>query len=112
MYKLNAEEQLLMTNIFSFITVLALIAYTLAYRRVLINIYDTLDQKETTQDDFSIFVTNIPIVDAPDLGVDPGHRNWKIAVSFLILIVFIIVAFEFLVMADPLRDFLVSKLER
>ena len=46
-----------------------------------------------------------------NLGVDSGHRRWKIAVSFLILMVFLIVAFELLVLADPLRDFLVQKLE-
>jgi len=50
-------------NILCLVAIVGSIFYFLIYRRMQYKIYDALDAEHQTQDDYTLFVENIPILD-------------------------------------------------
>ena len=67
LYKTNREDLILSTDVLSLVTILFLIAYFLAYRKFQYKMYEVIDIKNQTQDDFTIFVENIPVLNFPHI---------------------------------------------
>ena len=71
-YKYNREDLLITTNLFSLVTVGVMIFYFLIYRRLMYRMHDIIDSDSQTQDAFTVFVTDIPI-----LNLVPGNEEVK-----------------------------------
>lgn len=76
-YKYNREDLMLITDILSFVCIIILLPFFLFYRRLQYNMYDIIDNSNQTQDDFSIFVEYIPVLDFPAHVQDSGNIQFN-----------------------------------
>ena len=56
----------MITDILLLAVTVILMFYFLGYRRIQYSMYDKIDKEKQTQDDFTIFVENIPILNFPN----------------------------------------------
>ena len=68
-YKSNREDLIVVTEILSFVSIVFMIIYFLVYRRFQYTMYDSIDKTNQTQDDYSIFVEYIPILNFPEKSI-------------------------------------------
>lgn len=63
--KINREDMIDVLDILNLITIVLSIIFFLIYRKRQYEIYDSIDTNQQTQDDYSILIENIPILDLP-----------------------------------------------
>lgn len=66
-YKDSPKQSLFkIENILCLIVVVLSIVYFIIYRKIQYNIYEAIDAEHQTQDDYTLFVENIPVLDYKD----------------------------------------------
>lgn len=65
-HKNNRADLVHITNILVLVVCVVKVILFICYRSFQYSMYDKIDYQNQTQDDFSIFVENIPILDFPD----------------------------------------------
>ena len=64
-HKDDRKDLINTTDLLAFITVLVSIIYFTVYRRIQYQIYNVIDEKNQTEDDYAIFVEDVPILNFP-----------------------------------------------
>lgn len=67
-HKYDRKDLVNVTDILSFVTIIVLFVYFMMVRKLLYTLYCNIDQNNQTEDDFTIIVENIPILDFPSEG--------------------------------------------
>ena len=65
-HKDDRDDLINTTDLLAFITIFVSIIYFTIYRRVSYHIYNVIDEKNQTEDDYTIFVEDIPILSFPN----------------------------------------------
>lgn len=65
LHKDNRLDLINVTDILTFCTIILSMVYFLVFRRAQYKIYCIIDEKNQTEDDYSIFVEDIPVLNFP-----------------------------------------------
>ena len=70
----HKKATLKIANILGLVVVVGSIIFFLVYRKIQYNLYDQIDHEFQTQDDYTLFVENIPILDFKEsLSTEDGN---------------------------------------
>lgn len=65
-YRSDRHDLIIALDVLNLVTIILSIPFFLAYRRMQYKLYDEIDAVKQTEDDYTLFIENIPILNFPD----------------------------------------------